>query len=167
MCKRAAGGNLKRRSDFHRRHKKAPNQFWLSARFCFGRSERIRPLRHPHHAGSCVGSPPFAVADILSAFLTLSQRSLRFESSLRVDIKKAPTLRQMLIFILVGARGFEPPTSWSQTKRATRLRYAPTDGIGNMVKIKLQSLFLNWGCFFLYKCLPWVKIPDGLVCAGF
>ena len=25
----------------------------------------------------------------------------------------------------VGARGFEPPTSWSQTRRATRLRYAP------------------------------------------
>src|SRR5205823_14550353 len=31
------------------------------------------------------------------------------------------TLRQM-----VGARGFEPPTSRSRTVRATRLRYAPT-----------------------------------------
>ena len=27
--------------------------------------------------------------------------------------------------ILVGARGFEPPTPWSRTKCATRLRYAP------------------------------------------
>ena len=27
---------------------------------------------------------------------------------------------------LVGARGFEPPTSCSRSKRATRLRYAPT-----------------------------------------
>ena len=26
---------------------------------------------------------------------------------------------------MVGARGFEPRTSWSRTKRATRLRYAP------------------------------------------
>ena len=26
---------------------------------------------------------------------------------------------------MVGARGFEPPTSCSQSKRATRLRYAP------------------------------------------
>ena len=26
---------------------------------------------------------------------------------------------------VVGARGFEPPTSWSRTKRATKLRYAP------------------------------------------
>ena len=27
---------------------------------------------------------------------------------------------------LVGARGFEPPTSCSQSRRATGLRYAPT-----------------------------------------
>src|SRR5512136_1453457 len=26
---------------------------------------------------------------------------------------------------MVGARGFEPPTPWSRTKCATRLRYAP------------------------------------------
>ncbi len=26
---------------------------------------------------------------------------------------------------MVGARGFEPPTSCSQSRRATRLRYAP------------------------------------------
>jgi hypothetical protein len=32
----------------------------------------------------------------------------------------------MLQVYLVGARGFEPPTSWSQTRRATELRYAPT-----------------------------------------
>ena len=29
------------------------------------------------------------------------------------------------IFFVVGARGFEPPTSCSQSRRATRLRYAP------------------------------------------
>src|SRR6476620_5374993 len=27
--------------------------------------------------------------------------------------------------IYVGARGFEPPTSWSQTTRSTKLSYAP------------------------------------------
>ncbi len=27
---------------------------------------------------------------------------------------------------MVGAEGFEPPTLWSQTRCATRLRYAPT-----------------------------------------
>ena len=29
------------------------------------------------------------------------------------------------LILLVGARGFEPPASWSRTKRATKLRYAP------------------------------------------
>jgi hypothetical protein len=28
--------------------------------------------------------------------------------------------------MMVGAEGFEPPTLWSQTRCATRLRYAPT-----------------------------------------
>ena len=31
-----------------------------------------------------------------------------------------------LLNLLVGARGFEPPTSCSQSRRATGLRYAPT-----------------------------------------
>ena len=49
----------------------------------------------------------------------------------------------ILLLNMVGARGFEPPTSWSQTKRATRLRYAPTDGIGTMEKLKIQSFFAS------------------------
>ena len=40
---------------------------------------------------------------------------------------------------LVGARGFEPPTSCSQSKRATRLRYAP-------IREK-QTLFYHTGFF--------------------
>src|SRR5215510_14436315 len=31
------------------------------------------------------------------------------------------------LILLVGATGFEPVTFWSQTRRATRLRYAPPD----------------------------------------
>ena len=31
-----------------------------------------------------------------------------------------------LAFTVVGAKGFEPSTLWSQTRCATRLRYAPT-----------------------------------------
>ena len=29
---------------------------------------------------------------------------------------------------MVGVGGLEPPTSWSQTKRANRLRYTPVQG---------------------------------------
>jgi hypothetical protein len=35
-------------------------------------------------------------------------------------------MRHKLLILLVGAEGFEPPTLWSQTRCATRLRYAPT-----------------------------------------
>ena len=31
--------------------------------------------------------------------------------------------------MMVGAKGFEPSTLWSQTRCATRLRYTPTDAI--------------------------------------
>ena len=31
-----------------------------------------------------------------------------------------------VVHIVVGVRGFEPPTSCSQSKRATGLRYTPT-----------------------------------------
>ena len=34
---------------------------------------------------------------------------------------------------LVGAEGFEPPTFWSQTRRATKLRYAPIHSISIIV----------------------------------
>src|SRR6202035_5283949 len=33
---------------------------------------------------------------------------------------------------MVGARGFEPPTPWSRTRCATRLRYAPNRCCGEM-----------------------------------
>ena len=40
--------------------------------------------------------------------------------------------------IVVGARGFEPPTSRSRTVRATRLRYAPIDG-GHCTRAALRA----------------------------
>ena len=39
--------------------------------------------------------------------------------------KRAMTVTSCPVIFLVGATGFEPATSWSQTRRATRLRYAP------------------------------------------
>ena len=37
----------------------------------------------------------------------------------------APSCYTIIGLSMVGARGFEPPTSWSRTKRASKLRYAP------------------------------------------
>ena len=33
--------------------------------------------------------------------------------------------KMLCIFSVVGVRGLEPPTSWSQTMRASQLRYTP------------------------------------------
>ena len=37
----------------------------------------------------------------------------------------AKLAQRKLLILLVGARGFEPPTSCSQSRRAARLRHAP------------------------------------------
>ena len=40
---------------------------------------------------------------------------------------------------MVGVEGFEPPTLWSQTRCATRLRYTPTGTHEKMV-LKINDL---------------------------
>jgi hypothetical protein len=40
--------------------------------------------------------------------------------------KKEPVQAPKLLILMVGARGFEPPTPCTPCKCATRLRYAPT-----------------------------------------
>jgi hypothetical protein len=49
----------------------------------------------------------------------------------------------------IGVRGFEPPTTWSRTKCATRLRYTP----------KNKNLSIMAGTMFQQK----IKIPLGPV----
>ena len=55
---------------------------------------------------------------------------LMISEAIQVDIgvrRKKRGSRQCvnLFFLLVGAAGFEPATSCSQSRRATKLRYAP------------------------------------------
>ncbi len=45
------------------------------------------------------------------------RRLLLYPTELRAEIERKN---------MVGAKGFEPSTLWSQTRCATRLRYAPT-----------------------------------------
>ena len=60
------------------------------------------------------------------------------------------------LILLVGARGFEPPTSCSQSRRATRLRYAPKINIKGLL-----PLFLNLCKNKFYK--SYKKISDVLI----
>ena len=50
-----------------------------------------------------------------------------FQSETETGWKEA-ACRTLDVECVVGAEGFEPPTLWSQTRCATRLRYAPTPG---------------------------------------
>src|SRR3972149_1418155 len=49
---------------------------------------------------------------------------------------------QTLFYFMVGARGFEPPTPCSQSRCATRLRYAPIYGKGNY-DLQFQIEYIN------------------------
>jgi hypothetical protein len=57
---------------------------------------------------------------------------------------------------MVGARGFEPPTPWSRTKCATRLRYAPT----NFYTILELKSYVNELSFFLQRQENYQKLLD-------
>ena len=59
---------------------------------------------------------------LYAIFELLSRRpkcNARLQKAVRCDLQKGSNER------VVGARGFEPPTPWSRTRCATRLRYAP------------------------------------------
>ena len=45
-----------------------------------------------------------------------------------IILKHKKTLIYKAIFQVVGKTGFEPATSWSQTKRTTKLCYFPKNG---------------------------------------
>src|SRR2546430_11406855 len=55
---------------------------------------------------------------------------------------------------MVGATGFEPATSWSQTKCSTRLSYAPTPARGRLISHKRgteQTLFAKEAICYLSR----------------
>ena len=64
---------------------------------------------------------------------------------------------------MVGAEGFEPPTLCSQSRCATRLRYAPTrffDCIAERAQVRLARSVFNSECsgFALFRLGPlWVS----------
>ncbi len=51
-----------------------------------------------------------------------------------------------MLFTVVGTGGFEPPTPWTQTRYATRLRYAPLSHGGflsRLTKLSKKNLVLK------------------------
>ena len=85
-------------------------------------------------------SPPYHRAKAIRRLTIFAQIDVlgfeRLEYELSADaigLGLTPRFRPGLcstgkLLSLVGARGFEPPTSSSRTMRATKLRHAPTEG---------------------------------------
>src|SRR5208283_1302648 len=47
-----------------------------------------------------------------------------------IDVDGKPEVQFKCLKILVGERGFEPPTPWSRTRCSTRLSHSPTGAAG-------------------------------------
>ena len=54
------------------------------------------------------------------------------ETALLMTCLRCGYVNLLRVQILVGARGFEPPTSRSRTVRAAKLRYAPYFKLGGI-----------------------------------
>ncbi len=80
-------------------------------------------FRAPRHCCVCVSesSDAVAVSSVLEFVLEFLSRTFR---NLLSPLMSSHLWRDFLI--MVGAAGFEPTASSSRTRRATRLRYAPT-----------------------------------------
>ena len=94
---------------------------------------------------------------------------MRAHSPAHVQVKAAGgirTLDQLLAFRALGASrvGFEPTTSWSRTKRATKLRYAPTRPENHQVArpgLRMQSHSSYFSSFNVFS----FAAPQGRRCA--
>lgn len=76
-------------------------------------------------------------------------RSLLHDSSLTPK-KEAPTrCESFWCCLYVGATGFEPATTWSQTRCATGLRYAPLQYVGSKVERHIANLRVQSYKYFL------------------
>ena len=65
------------------------------------------------------------------------RRPVLYPAELRAHEGKNRMGRRLYSRDMVGVEGFEPPTSCSQSRRATRLRYTPNDAAARMVRSRL------------------------------
>jgi hypothetical protein len=54
------------------------------------------------------------------------QRNSTVYKIVYIDVDGKPEVQFKCLKIMVGERGFEPPTPWSRTRCSTRLSHSPT-----------------------------------------
>ena len=83
------------------------------------------PLESPKSARhASTSADPSLQTQESPAFASLIFQGFRFLRAFALIYFTGGNPRKLLI-ILVGARGFEPPASWSRTRRSTKLSHAP------------------------------------------
>ncbi len=79
------------------------------------------------------------------AGLEPATHALEGRCSIQMSYRRRKIVILLISIIMVGAGGFELPTLWSQTRCATRLRYAPT-------LLQTSSGCCNKGAIIQVKC---------------
>ena len=59
-------------------------------------------------------------------FKIIAVFGLSLNKTLQMEIKRDNTRYYLIFLKMVGTEGFEPSTSWSRTKRTTKLCYVPS-----------------------------------------
>lgn len=65
-----------------------------------------------------------------------------------------PSVSDIIPFFFVGATGFEPATTWSQTRRATGLRYTPKKRTFVFADAKVRFFYKTCKFFKNYLIIP-------------
>jgi hypothetical protein len=89
------------------------------------RPPRHQPPRAPVPAASCIGDGCNRCPRTLAHRCVCRTLAARLRAPHERLVGRRRKRPEIPVLTLVGARGFEPPASCSQSRRATRLRYAP------------------------------------------
>ena len=120
---RAQGARPKPQHKQKHRREKSLRCFWSRRR------DYLRLYGQVESRGFYERLDGFATAGVRSREPTAENKASHFQTFRRLWFKplttaKTPRRQKCHLGVLVEATGFEPTTSWSRTKRATKLRYA-------------------------------------------
>ena len=147
-------------------HKQAPRREKSLRRFWSRRRDYLRLYGQVESRGFYERLDGFATAGVRSREPTAENKASHFQTFRRLWFKplttaKTPRRQKCHLGVLVEATGFEPTTSWSRTKRATKLRYASNGEYYIKPNALLQAISMRqfisydfFGCFRGGAALP-------------
>ena len=102
------------------------HQMWVSADYC--NKQKLQYLLFPVGMSNDKENNTVLTTSVNTLF-----GEIAVQERILADTKKGNLLQDCLLSRNVGMAGFEPATSWSQTRRDTGLRYIPKKNIYHLV----------------------------------